>query len=221
MAIPLTSEMVAGFKKQFPKVYKKTLLDQDYIFRPLSRKEYKSILLFLEENRETLRYNDLDEKCFEICCIFPKFTPAEKSTLPAGVMPTIAKAIQEKSGFEISEVFGQVMPMPAEIVSLSDAAETVEPTAEEIDALKAKSNYKLLKVTAGDLVTIVRGMGRLEWNAIMAKPEEDGDSAMCKRTVIWPKDIDWDEVDAGIAPAIARAVMRASGFELTANVEEL
>lgn len=221
MAITLTSEMIEGFKKVYPKVFKKTLLDQDYIFRPLSRKEYKNILVFLEENRETLRYNDLDEKCFEMCCIFPKFTPAEKSTLPAGVMPTIAKAIQEKSGFEISEVFGQVMPIPAEVVSLSDPVEIAEPTSDEIAAIKSKSNYKLLKVTAGDLVTIVRGMGRLEWNAIMSKPEEDGDTAMCKRTVLWPKDVNWDEVDAGVAPAIARTVMRASGFELTANVEEL
>lgn len=221
MAVPLTDQLIAGFKKQFPKIYKKVLLDQEFVFRPLTRAEYKDILIFLEDNRETLRYNDLDEKCFERCCIFPAFTPAEKATLPAGVIPTISKAIQEKSGFEISEVFGQVVPSPAEVVAISSSVDPVQPTAEEIEAAKAKTQYKILKVTAGDIVVLVRGMGRLEWNAIMSKPEEDGDTAMCKRTVIWPKEMNWDEIDAGVAPAIARTVMRASGFELTANVEEL
>ena len=219
--IPLTEEIVAQLKKQHSKIFKKVLLDQEYVFRPLLRNEYKALLTYLEDNRETLRYNDLDERCFDACCLFPTFTPPEKATLPAGVVPTIAKAIQERSGFEISEVFGQVVPAPAEIVPLSDTEVPASPTDEEVKSLKVKSHYKLLKVTAGDTLVVVRGMGRLEWNTIMAKPEEDGDVAICKRTTVWPKDVNWDDVEAGVPPAIARAVMRASGFELNADVEEL
>jgi hypothetical protein len=219
----VTDELVVELKKLYPTLFKKTVAGQIYIFRPMYRQEYIEILNFIEDNKGTqLKLNDLDEKCFDRCVLFPKLERPEMAILPAGVVPTLAKSIQEKSGFEISEVFGAVVA-PSLIESVSDYAKPKEPTSADISEAKAKTPYDVVKVSAGPFTFLCRGLNRLEWNTLMKQGDtgEDTDSLICNRATLWPQGTKWEELPSGIVSSVSNAIMGRSGFDLNTTVEEL
>jgi hypothetical protein len=219
--VELTDELIAQFKASFGRVFRKELLGHTYVFRPLSRKEYIEVLNFVEDNKETLKLNDIDEKCFDLCLLYPTMSAPEKATLPAGVVPTIAKSIQQKSGFEISDVFGTVVPAPPEIETLSDIDPWPDPSEDVVATLHAKTPHRLVLVKSGPYRFIVRGLGRFEWNTLVTQQDVDGDLTICKKATLWPEVVDWNGIPAGVVPSISQAIMRSSGFDLTTEVEEL
>ncbi len=91
---PLQSE-VNGWKKQFGKVYATEIEDDTYLWRPLSRFEYKEVMNVPNTN-ELSR----EEMICEICVIFPyEYTYESMINQPGGVPSMIAEQIMQKSGF--------------------------------------------------------------------------------------------------------------------------
>lgn len=86
---------VAEWKSQYGEIYSLSISGQTYIFRLLTRMEYKNIM--------RARQNDpyfREEKVCETCVLWPKdFRGAVLASAPAGVPTILADQIMEKSGF--------------------------------------------------------------------------------------------------------------------------
>lgn len=88
---------VAEWKSKYGEVYHVVINGQDYIFRPLTRLEYKNIM----RSRENDPYFR-EEKTCEVCVLWPKdFKGAVLASAPAGVPTILAEHIMERSGFTL------------------------------------------------------------------------------------------------------------------------
>jgi hypothetical protein len=152
----LTEELIASLKQQFPRLFKKELLGITYLFRPISRREYTDLIKFADDNREGLKLNDLDDKTFDLCVVYPPISSQEKIVLPAGIVPSLAKAIQEKSGFEVSDLFGAVKN-PTEVEMIAEIEPMPDPDESVIMQSQATCSYKVVKVTCGPFKFLIRG----------------------------------------------------------------
>lgn len=86
---------VAEWKSKYGEIYHVSINGQDYIFRPLTRLEYKNIMR-ARENDPYYR----EEKACETCVLWPKdFRGAVLANAPAGVPTILAEHIMERSGF--------------------------------------------------------------------------------------------------------------------------
>ena len=91
---PLQSE-ISSWKKQYGKVYMTEIEDDIYVWRPLSRFEYKEVMNVPNTN-ELSR----EEMICEICVLFPyEYTYEAMINQPGGVPSMIAEQIMQKSGF--------------------------------------------------------------------------------------------------------------------------
>jgi hypothetical protein len=93
---PLISE-VEAWKTQFEQVFGMTF-PETYIWRPLNRVEYKSVLAM------NLDPSQREEVICEICVLWPKDYAFDVMAVDkAGIPTTLCKAIMETSGFREKE----------------------------------------------------------------------------------------------------------------------
>lgn len=86
---------VAEWKATYGEIYHVAINEENYIFRLLTRQEYKNIM----RARESDPYYR-EEKACELCVLWPKdFRGAVLANAPAGVPTILAEHIMERSGF--------------------------------------------------------------------------------------------------------------------------
>lgn len=90
----LTVEMVWEFKKQYGNVYVVEVCDQIYLYRAMSKPEYKSIMNLEGATREMQ-----EEKIAEKCVLFPALSMQNLRMGLAGLATTLAEYIMRASGF--------------------------------------------------------------------------------------------------------------------------
>lgn len=91
---PLESEILA-WKKQFGRIFMTDINGEFYIWRPLTRFEYKEIMSVPNTN-PLMR----EEMICEVCVLFPRnYTYEAMSNKPGGIPSLLAEQIMEKSGF--------------------------------------------------------------------------------------------------------------------------
>lgn len=94
----VTQELIAEWKLKHGEVYLITLSDEQYVYRPIKRFEYKTIMANTDATRA---FNE--EKIVGMCVVYPILDVSKMPTLKAGTISTLVELIMAASNFGISE----------------------------------------------------------------------------------------------------------------------
>lgn len=94
----LTQEIIQELKSKFGEVYKVNLNGQDFVYRPLKRVEYKSIVNAADVNRSFS-----EEQIVSKCLVFPELDATTLSAEKAGTVTTLTDLIMIASNFGVQE----------------------------------------------------------------------------------------------------------------------
>lgn len=94
----ITQEMINEWKSKYGEIYKVTLGDKSYVYRPLKRIEYKGIIANPDANRSFS-----EEQIVQKCLIYPSIDPAALSAEKAGTISTLTDLIMVASNFGVME----------------------------------------------------------------------------------------------------------------------
>lgn len=98
----VTDEMISEWKKKYA-VYRITIADTDYYYRPLTRAEFRNIS---KSSAATAVSNTVDtsfqmeEQTVAICLLYPKMDSNSILNVEAGVVTTLSELIMQASGFD-------------------------------------------------------------------------------------------------------------------------
>lgn len=219
--IELTEEIVAKLKAAVGDrpIYKKELFGQAFVFTHINRQEYLEIQQWIDQNGATIKPSNIEEKIIDRALLWPTISPQDWAMLPAGAIPTLAKHIQEKSYIDTSGM-GDYDDFSLE--TLQEPETTQELPQDVKDKLKKEVKHPMRAVTIDGSTYVIRPMLRPEYSSLAKLPKEaDGEVEGVKRCILWPKNIDWDSVTAGVPTVLASQIMLLSGFNDPSSVVEL
>lgn len=220
----LTKEIIDALKEKYPSLYRIRLGSQDFVFRPITRREWLQIQDLIRRN-PNMTPNDVDDRIVEYGLVWPEWTIVDFMNQPAGYTAQLSRYIQARSGFLVP---GINEDMPGVEVLSENSAAWIPPDKEFIERLKAQRPGGLLLIRIRSMVFVVRPLNRAEWRAI-AKEVENGnvdvDSAVFERAVIYPDAETLKAIDTlpGVVTLVSNEVIRFSGFDESEEVyvEEL
>ncbi len=194
----------------------------EVVFQPMTHDILKKITSMIRDAEiagKGLPIQDVNEKLFDTCVVWPKFSLEEKLTLPVGIIPSIVKVVQEKSGFIDTDVFQRVLAPDVftTIVRDFDFWGDIEDT--ELEELKTKTAFPLYRVRIDRYVFIVRPMTRTDIQ--VATQANDDQLALARAVVMWPKTVKWEFIPAGIIEILGRKANEISGWDNDSEVVEL
>lgn len=209
----VTPQHVEAWKRMFGAVYKVKIAGQEFYFRPIMRHEMLAIQEWLRNNPDAT-LGQMDEKVVDYCLLSPDWKISDFLAMPAGVLSTLSKRIQERSGFEddppTEELFNNIA--------------VPELTAEKLAEIKA-GYPRFAVVTIRNLRFVVRALNRMEWDrlqrAISSSPGADPDMELAKSALLHPDPSLLDTLPAGYVLAVSAAVLRVSGFNEEPEIEEV
>jgi len=215
----LTEEIIADLKLQNDNkpLYKKTLFNQDFVFSFISREEYFYIQEWLESN-PNIKISDIETKIVDEALKWPMLSPAEWALLPAGAIPTLAKHIQEKSYLDTTGA-GEYSDLSVE--TLVDYPAGEELTEETKEKLKKSCKHTMRVVKTAGSTYVIRPMLRPEYTYLQKVEAADKEIEGVKTCLIWPKNVDWNNMGAGVPTVLATQIMLLSGFADPSEVTEL
>lgn len=95
-----SQEEINEWKNKFGEIYSAKFEQDQYIYRPIRRFEYKQVLqLGQDPNNRAF----VEEKVSQMCVIWPKIEATEMSKLKAGTISTLVDLIMAASNFGITE----------------------------------------------------------------------------------------------------------------------
>jgi len=96
----ITKEMIDGWKKTFGDIYSAVLADgTKYIYRPMKRIEYKSVVQAGDQDARTY----MEEKIVQMCLVHPVLDAAKLGAEKAGTISTLTELIMAASNFGVNE----------------------------------------------------------------------------------------------------------------------
>lgn len=194
----------------------------EIIFKPLNHENMKHIVNMIyeaEKYNKPVPYTDINQRIFDSCVVFPEFTIEEKESLPVGIVPSVAKVIQEKSGFVDIDVFGRDFGPDMLSTMIRDFDYWGDVTEADLKALKKDCVFQLFRVRIDRWVFIVRPMTRTDLQ--VASQSQDDSLALSRAVTMWPREIDWDTIPAGIVDILVKEVNKISGWNINASCEEI
>jgi hypothetical protein len=215
-----TPELIEQLKEKLPnvKLYKHSIMGDDFIFRQLYPEDWKAIEEFVKANPNMITY-DFDEKVVLTALIFPVMAVPEWQTKGAGVIQTLSMHIRHKSGFLIQELMKEE-DVQVDVVSPVEPAKRPDP--KEIETLKKKaSGFQLVGLTIESDYYILRPLTRIEHRNIQAKERADEFLDTAKACVMYPEAVDFDQKPAGYPRVLSDAIYKISGFPVNSEPEEL
>lgn len=222
----ITEQDLAQVKAAYPneQLLKWTSLNKkdEAIIRPISPdilKKIRAIIMDAEKQGKDLPIQDVNEKVFDSCVLWPKLTIEEKLTLPVGVIPSIVKVIQEKSGFIDIDFYQRVLAPDVMTTIVRDSEYWSDITDEDLETLKGKTEFQLYKIRINKWIFIVRPMTRTDIQ--IATQANDDQLALAKAVVMWPKEVNWSVIPAGMIEILGRKANEISGWDGEATVEEI
>lgn len=219
--IEVTPEIVEQLKAIHKKLYKVTLSDQLFIYRPILRSEWNYLQDMMRSNSK-LTAQDVDDQIVSMGLVWPEWTPElEFSELPAGTIPNLSLYIQAMSGFRTTLN-----------VSLDEMFEVIQengekwggPTEDQIKGYKKEFAIPMQKVVIGGQSFVLRSLRRNEWTAINRRGDSgDVELRILEKALVYPVGQDITEVtSAGVITTLSEMVLRLSGFgEEPTSTEEL
>lgn len=199
-----------------------SLKDVEFVFRPIDKKLQKIItdmLIEAEKRNKATPVEDVNERLFDSCVVWPELTLEEKQTLPVGTIPSLAKAIQEKSGYVDIDIYGRDLGPDLLTTIIRDYdfwGDVPETTLRE---LRDETKFKLYRVRIDRWVFIVRPMTRTDMQ--VSSQSSDEYLALVKCVCMWPKEVPWDVVPAGVVDILVKEINKISGWELDSDCEEI
>jgi len=95
-----TQVQIDEWKLKFGDVYSVKFSDTEkYLYRPMRRFEYKSILAMGQTENKSFA----EEKIAQMCIIWPTIDPTKIATLKAGTISTIVDLVMSSSNFGVAE----------------------------------------------------------------------------------------------------------------------
>jgi hypothetical protein len=217
--VELTDSIIENIKQEMGDrpIYKKTMFGQSYVFTYIDRSQYLGIQKWSLDN-PNINPSDIEDKIVEYGLVWPKLKPHEWSTKPAGIISTLSRDIQEKSGLDPLDM-GDPNSLFVDVIQ--DKPDYPQPSDEEVKEILGKVKHQLRKMTVEGRTFIIRPILRVEYVGIQRMPDTtDLEVESCKKCVVWPKDVDWSNVEAGVPTLVAKQVGLMSGFEAS-KIEEL
>jgi len=94
----VTKETIEEWKAKYGDVFAISFGDEQYVYRPIKRFEYKTIMANAESTRA---FNE--EKIVQMCVLHPAVDVAKMPTLKAGTVSTLVELIMAASNFGVTE----------------------------------------------------------------------------------------------------------------------
>lgn len=94
----ISQEQINEWKLKHGDIFSIKLGEKRYIYRPLKRFEYKTIISNQDANRA---FNE--EKIVQMCVLSPVIDPAKIATFKAGTISSLVELVMAASDFGISE----------------------------------------------------------------------------------------------------------------------
>ena len=94
----ITEDMIKEWKEKYGEIYKVTLGEQEYVYRPMKRVEYKSIV----GNPDATRTFS-EEQIVAKCVIHPQINSTTLAAEKAGTVSTLVDLIMVASNFGVVE----------------------------------------------------------------------------------------------------------------------
>ena len=110
-----TEEQLHLLKEKYGSVYFLPISrDKFYLYRPILGKEYEEIIELLIKNSDPESSPRTQERMLNKlvafkCVIYPKITPANEATLPAGTLPSLSHVIHLVSNFADPNLLNQMV----------------------------------------------------------------------------------------------------------------
>lgn len=194
----------------------------DVVFRPISTDSYERLTTWISNSRaerKAVPIKDVHEKIFDDCVLWPRLTIEEKTLLPVGVVPTVVKVIQERSGFLDVDIMERYLGPDVHSTILRPFPFWGDVPEEALKKLKDETPFPLYKTRVESCVFVIRPMTRTDVR--VAEQAGDDQLALVKCVTMWPEEVPWDAIPAGWIEALGRAANQISGWEISPDVEEL
>lgn len=209
----VTPQHIETWKRMFGSVYKVKIAGQEFYFRPIYRHEMLQIQEWMQKNPDAT-VGQMDEKVVEYCLLSPDWKAADFLMMPAGVLSTLSRRIQDRSGFEADgpdeELFNNIS--------------VPELTPERLEEIK-RSTPRFAIVRLGHMKFVVRAVTRLEWDRLQQRVSMSGDAdpdlELAKLALLHPEPSLLETLPAGYVLSISAAALRVSGFNEEPVVEEV
>jgi hypothetical protein len=189
------------------------------ITQPVMRNIQDMLAANRQANRNSLPVDDVHQKIFDSCVMWPKLTLEEKFNLPVGVIPSIAKVIQEKSGYLDYDIMDRILAPDVHTSLIQGFEAWPDITDEERDALMAKWRVPLFKIRVENCVFVVRPMTRTDVK--LSAQALDDELALTQAVTLYPQQVDWDSIPAGWVKTLGRTATDLSGWDAEAVISEL
>jgi hypothetical protein len=222
----ISDEELAQIKATMPPnlaLYKYPHKNGDVLFTPITKAlldKVTDLLSKIAEGQANYTFQDMEERIVDECVLWPKLTLDDKLKLPVGAIPSIAKAIQEKSLFLEVDIFRRTIGPDITSVLIKDFNYWSNITPEEVAEIKAAAgNAMLYRVKIGQWLFYTRPVTRVDTKFFLTA--EDQDLAMCRCVTVWPKTVEWGDLPAGVIVTLANQITRLSGcYDADVDIEE-
>lgn len=194
----------------------------EIVFRPINAGLANQIMLAVraaEESGRVIPISDLNEKIFDSCVLWPTFTIEEKLMLPVGIIPSVVKSIQEKSGFVDVDIYNRALGPDTVTTTIKDFDYWGDVSDQEVETLKGKTSFALFRVRIGRWVFVIRPMTRTDIQ--IASQAQDDQLALAKCITMWPNQVEWENVPSGVVELLGRKANEISGWDPEAEVSEI
>lgn len=225
----ITEKQIQDLKEAYPKdaLFKWTTPNKkdDVILRAISSELMANIVDIIRESElagKSLPVQEVNDTIFDNCVLWPSFSVEDKESLPIGIIPSIVKTIQEKSGFIDIDIFQRVLAPDTFTTLIRDFDFWPDITEEQSKVLKEESKpFSLYRVRISKWVFVIRPMTRVDIQ--VATQATDEQSTLARSITMWPKDVEWEKIPAGIIEILARKGNDISGWsgDTDCTVEEL
>lgn len=197
--------------------------NNEIIFKAMTNKVIEQIrTTLLDRQAANKRFTewDAEEIIFDRCVVWPEFKMEEKKNLPAGVFTSLAKAIRDKSYYVGVTETGKVYGPDIHSVKIQDFDYWSDISEAELEAVKKGSTFQLHRLRIERFYFIIRPMTRADLS--IAALTADDQLTIVKQVTMWPFEVPWDTLPAGVIEAIGLFANDISGVPKTdLEIEEL
>ncbi len=180
----------------------------------------QDLILTAESKGQIPKIDEINERIFTECVLWPNLTIEEIKALPVGFIPSITKIIEEASGLIDTDILGRPLAPDTNSVILKDFEYWPDITKQDLEAIKQEHKFtRIYKVTVGNFIFVIRPMTRVDIMGM--SPADDQAVALCKSVTLWPKEVPWDDLPYGTIQALGRMANKVSGWEVEGEIEEL